>query len=398
MSLINGSWDKSWSEKLRTLRVQCRDPDDPRIIMGESTFQFMAINQDPSDFASGNFHHCLHDELCTHAQWREDDARVMGVGGRMYLAMTWPDDPAIPVDWAYDELYEVGRAGPNKDPHVDWFELSSFENMNILQDEVALKSERWSDEVKRTRLLGQPIRFSNRVHPLFTDLYQHWCTECAKQAYMNEGGTCSTCGNESIVAYNHVIDFPTNAWPVIYLLDPHPRKPHMMLWAMIDPNDDIWVIAEALVDGEPDEVRAKVDEIERGLNLYVPMRLGDPNMLRSPAGPRRGVTWLDEFTDVGLFIDLADNSDVGRGRVNEFLQVDPFTHRPRLHVHPRCEVTNLQMKRYVWDDYKHHLDKDQKQKAKDKNDDMPSLLKYLMNYGPSFDMLRSGIGRKVKVR
>jgi hypothetical protein len=49
-----------------------------------------------------------------------------------------------------------------------------------------------------------------------------------------------------------------------------------------------------------------------------------------------------------------------------------------------------QLSRYVWDDYRHADTRDQKQTPKDKYDDYPTLLKYLMNSDPSFTMLKQG--------
>ena len=42
LCLKDASWDRSWSEKLRILRVYCRDPEDPDTFIGESTIQFMS--------------------------------------------------------------------------------------------------------------------------------------------------------------------------------------------------------------------------------------------------------------------------------------------------------------------------------------------------------------------
>ncbi len=59
------------------------------------------------------------------------------------------------------------------------------------------------------------------------------------------------------------------------------------------------------------------------------------------------------------------------------------------------------MKRYVWDDFRRNTDRDQKQLPKDKHDDYPTLLKYLMNFEPSFAWLRDGapvISRRGKRR
>jgi phage terminase large subunit-like protein len=100
--LKDRQWEKSWSEKLRILTVTCRDPEDLNVVRGESTIQFTSFDQDPSDFASGDFHIVLHDEPPPLAIWTENEARTMRVAGRMLLSMTWPDDPSIPVDWIFD--------------------------------------------------------------------------------------------------------------------------------------------------------------------------------------------------------------------------------------------------------------------------------------------------------
>jgi len=130
--------------------------------------------------------------------------------------------------------------------------------------------------------------------------------------------------------------------------------------------------------------------MERDMGINVRMRIVDPNMARSPASAQRGVTWQDEFGAVGLTLDLADNSDVGRARVNEFLKPDRHTFRPRLRVHERCVKTAHQMKRYVWDEYRRSTDRDVKQTPKDKHDDFPSMLRYLMNAEPTFSYLHQG--------
>ena len=148
--------------------------------------------------------------------------------------------------------------------------------------------------------------------------------------------------------------------------------------------------AELLVEGTPDEVAEKVYKLERELKLNVRLRLGDPNMLRSPSGVKREVTWQQEFADAGLLVDLADDSDVGRGRLNEFLQPTEDQKAPRLHIHKRCTTAISQFKRYIWDDFRSPENRDLKQVPKDKNDDFPSMLKYHMNALPTFTYLTRG--------
>ena len=383
--LIGGSWEKSWSEKLRMLRIIYRDPDDPRHV-GESTIQFLSIDQDPSDFASGEFHIVLHDEPPNLAIWQENEARTMSVGGRMLLAMTWPDDPAIAVDWIFDKVYEPGHSD---DPDVECIVLDTTDNPNIDQDAIAAQARKWTEEIVRVRHRGQHIRFSNRIHPLFTDQTHWWCFVCGKPV-IEDAGKCRDCKSGNIVSYNHVEEFEAARWPTVFLIDPHPRKPHMMCWVQISPQDDWWEIAEVEVDGDPVDVRKRCDEIEMEHNLVVAKRLVDPNIARSPSGATRGVTWQDEFARAGLILDLADDSDVGRQRVNDMLVPDEHTLSPRYHIHPRCKTTIRQMKRYRWDDYKRQSERDLKQKPKERDDDYPTLLKYLGNVEPTFRWLREG--------
>ena len=166
--LIAGEWSKSWSEKYRTLRLYYRDTDTGNIL-GESTIQFMSYDQDAEDFASGDYHFILHDEPPKESIWNENLARVMRVDGTMFVAMTWPDDPAIPVDWLY-ELYEKAQ---QHDPSIEWYNLVTTDNPNLNQTAIAERSAQMSLTVRMARIYGQPIRMSNRVHPLFTDRTPH---------------------------------------------------------------------------------------------------------------------------------------------------------------------------------------------------------------------------------
>lgn len=397
--LVDGSWERSWSAKLRVLRVLCRDPENTDKVLGESTIQCMSFDQDPSDFASGDYHIIVHDEPPSLAIWRENEARTMRVDGRMILAMTWPDDPSINVDWLYNEVYEPGRT--QSDPNILWAELWSTENKNLRQEAVAQQAQKWSTEITNVRIFGRPIRFSNRIHLEFTDNTKTWCFKCEKSIIAvpderDEGKeiqreVCPHCQSENIVEFNHVQDFQTShTWPTVFVLDPHPRKPHMYIWVQISPSDDWFEVAEGQCEGDCVEVRKDVEKIERELGLTVVQRLMDPNMGQSPSGQKREITWQHEFGLAGLNCDLADDSSVGRARINTMLKVDPDTLQPRLVVHPRCRDTVYQMTRYVWDNFSTKVDKDVKETAKAKYDDRPTMLKYLANSEPNFRFLKNG--------
>jgi len=408
--LINEDWEASWKEAKRTLTVLCRDTENPDRILGHSTLQVMSKDQDPAKFASGEFHLIVMDEPPTYAIFRENRARVMSVGGRLLVGMTWPDDPTIPVDFIFDEIYEPGQPGPTKDEDIDCIQLVTTENTNIDQVSVAKSAAKMSEEERACRIGGKPIRFSNLIHPLFTDTDAWWCFTCHGEVLVVEE-SCTICHGQEVVLYNHVQDFPIDSqWPVIFLLDPHPRKPHMGMWVSVDGNDDYSVLGCLEVNDEPSVLKQHCDAFEREHNLSVVKRLGDRKMLNSYASSKREVNWQDEFAAAGLHLDFADQSDVGRVRLNEYLKPDPHTHRPRIRfrVDPferdaadamvfDCKRAVFQMKRFCWSDFKHADEKSQKQLANNKYDDYPALGRYLMNELPRCTMLRDG-GAIVKPR
>jgi hypothetical protein len=390
-SLIQASWDKSYSQKLRTLSMYCRDPEQPQKILGESSIQFMAHNQDPSDFASGDFDFVLFDEPSRYSIFRENQARTMRVAGNIFLAMTWPDDPEIAVDWIFDEFYDRAQPGPAKSPNYTWINLYTTDNPHLDQNAVAEQSSEWSEQTKLVRIYGQPIRFSKRVHPLFADQPQWWCYTCRK-VIAAVGERCP-CGSADVGTFCHVATFDhSRSWPTVFLLDPHPRKPHMGMWIQIDPSDNYEQIDEIECAGTAEDLAADVYERERELDLNVVFRFMDPNMRAtgSRAGEDRDLTWQDEFDMVGLPLALANDSRVGRGRVNRDLEPDRATQRPVIRIHSRCTTTIHQFKRYVWEDWRLNLEKAEKQVPKAKDDDYPTLWKYFENQEMTFTKANFG--------
>src|SRR5690606_14191736 len=111
--------------------------------------QFCSHDQDPQDMASGDFDIVLFDEPTKYAIWQENKARTMRVNGRMIMAMTWPDDPAIAVDWIFDELYEPGQPGPNKSPEHQWLELSTRENKNLDQRSININAANMDEATRK---------------------------------------------------------------------------------------------------------------------------------------------------------------------------------------------------------------------------------------------------------
>jgi len=383
--LVGGDWKKSYNTRTRMLNVRYLNPDTDKF-EGYSTIQFMSYDQDPENFASGDVHYCLHDEPPPFPIWRENRARVMrgGSGSTMVVSMTWPDNPASPVDWIFDEIYDKGMPGTLKHDDIEVINIFTTMNPHLDQTKVAESASLMTKTEKSTRIYGLPIRFSNRIHPDFTNQDKWWCYECGNITLVDSDDKCSDCKSHEVGIYNNVeICIPNTHYPCICLLDPHPRKPHFLLWVQVTPNEDYEVIASLQVEGGAESVRDEVKLIEEQLQHKYITRIMDPNMGAQPSGAKRDLTWQMEFDNVGLHFDLGDDSSVGRARLNDFIRPDRNFRRTRLRVDPSCDDVIFQMMRYVWADHKNAENKDISQVPLQKHDDFPTLLKYLMNYLPA---------------
>lgn len=394
--LLDGSWEKSWLSRTRTLKVLKRDPKNLDTILGISKLQFMSHEQDPQDFASGDFQRVLMDEPPRYRIFTENQARVMRANGVLKLAMTWPDDPSIPVDWIFDEVYEPGQIGPAKNADTLWLNLYSTDNPYIDQESLGRQAEKWSAEMRSIRIEGKPIRFSNLIYPLFTKQDDWWCFACGKRVYpkvVDGEPRCGVCLGNEVTVYTHVTEDDIDTFhPCVMVLDPHPRKPHMFSFFQIDPNDDWLQFDELEVDGSPEEAVDAVEALEEKHSASVVARYIDPNMGRSPSSAaNREETWQDAFADDGLRCELADDANTGLQKVNKLFAPDDRTRKPRIRIHRRCKNTIYQLQRFSWAEWKGVKDeRDVKQVPRDKYNDYGTNLKYLINAQLTFDLLRRG--------
>src|SRR5690606_33004484 len=153
-----------------------------------SHIQFMSYDQDPADFASGDFHFILHDEPPKELIWTENLVRAARVDGTVMLSMTWPDDPSTPVDWIIDRVDVKCIPGPEHDPTYEKVEMFATENMNLNKDAIAQMAKNLTAAERSTRIYGQHLRLSNRIHPLFTDTEHSWCFACAMSGEQKRDG------------------------------------------------------------------------------------------------------------------------------------------------------------------------------------------------------------------
>lgn len=387
--LLRGSWEDSYSEKYRTLTLT-----------NGSTVQFMSYTQEIGDLKGASLHFILNDEGGPEGHYRENKMRTLDVGGRIYTALTPPDEESSAWEyaWIYDQVYERGLPGGGKDPNIDAFTLFTQDNRILDARDIAEIGRNLTATQREVRFHGRFLHLSGRIYSLFTERPQWWCFSCKAVILPDDALKCTTCDSTSVVQFCHAVEpfeIP-GGWPVVMVLDPHDRKPHALAWYAIDQSDDIWQIAELEVDAEPLGVRERVDQLEEALGIMVMRRLIDPNMGASPSrqgGGRRGRTVRDDFDEVGLRCDLADdNLQTARYALRELLKPDPHTHQPRFHVFHSCPATLFDFGHYVWDEWSRYSSelRDPKPKPREKHDDFPACAQYLVNDRPTFRGLRMG--------
>jgi hypothetical protein len=175
-------------------------------------------------------------------------------------------------------------------------------------------------------------------------------------------------------------------WPIVFVIDPHPRKKDAMGWFAITPSDDVVLVAEAEADGTADDVKRVVDDTERRLGLYARKRLMDPNIATETNDKLgRGWTIRRAYDDAGLRCDLAsDEINVGIQNVQDLLKPDVRTRRPRFRCFSTCQRFIYGMTHWSWDEWTRSGDKEPKEKVRDKAKDFPDLIRYLANDRPAY--------------
>lgn len=197
----------------------------------------------------------------------------------------------------------------------------------------------------------------------------------------------------------HIKDFVykrEERFPVIAVLDPHDRLPHHVIWAHVDPQDDLYVDYEMIVHCElPDlAVKIKAVEVERGYRMK--RRLIDPNFGKSPAASGSNLSVMQELARNGCpFYEANDNKELGHMLVREQLHYNmekPVTavNKPKIFFsRDRAPKTVRSMKNYQYQEWqgKTKEDKDAKEVQKDKDAHGADCVRYLVISKPNFSRM-----------
>ena len=399
--LVGGTWEKAYSEKYRTLHVAvdtfwqgphgevCRTS-------GVSKVSFLSYDQELSAFTGASLHWIGHDELPPADIYRENRMRTLDVQGQVVTGFTPPDEIGIAradVVWFYDEVYERGLPGPDKHPRIDTITLYTEANTVLNAADIAALAARMTEAQREVRLHGKFLHLTGVVYALFTVYEAWWCFRCARRV-LPLAGVCGHCRGDDLGPFCHVIEpFPVPpTWPVVFIIDPHPRKKDAMGWFAVAPSDDLYLIGELETDGTATEVAREVRGWEEAHHVHPVRRLMDPNIATETNDKLgRGWTLRRAYDEVGLRCDLAtDDVIVGIENVQDLLKPDARTRAPRFRAFRTCPRFIHGMTHWSYDEWARPGDREPKESVRDKLKDFPDLIRYLANDRPTFAGLTMG--------
>lgn len=400
--LVGGTWERAYNAAHRTLHTSTDSSwvgsDGARWqVRAHNTCEFLAYNQDLSDFAGKSLHLVIHDELPPADVYRENRMRTLDTKGRVLTAFTPPDEGGQSVGdvaWFYEHIYQRGLPGPGKDPGIDtvilWTERNSVLPIETLDD----LTRSYTDEQRRARLHGEFIHLGGVVYKLFTPHEQTWCFRCAKTV-LPVGDTCPTCTSQDLVAFTHVVEpFEVpKTWPVVMVIDPHPRKADAVGWFALSPSDTIYMIHEMEQAGTADEVVREIKAWENEAHVHPVLRLMDPNIATETNDKlQRGWTLRRAYDEAGLRCDMAvDEVNAGIDAVTHLLRPDAYTRRPAFQVFNACRRFIHGMQHWAWGDWaRDDGTRDVKERVRERHKDFPDLVRYLAMSRASFRGLRGG--------
>ena len=187
------------------------------------------------------------------------------------------------------------------------------------------------------------------------------------------------------------------SWPRVCIIDPHPRKPIMVLWIAVNPDNQAYVYRE-LWERRLDTVAKVADEIHRlektdlGREPVV-LRLIDTSAQEQEK--TSGETVRMQFGQHGLFCHLAQkrNAQAGYDAIKDALERGPFEwDEPMLMVFNCCPKTKSDFMNFSFDDWQSDKQRDlmgEKDAYRKTHDDAIDCIRYYYQGRLDYHRLKS---------
>lgn len=337
--LLGGSWASAYTDRYHMLRG-----------VGGSYIDMLTYDQDYSVAESVTLDGIWADEEMPIRFYAGSLPRLMARNGRIWLTVT----PLHKMSWA------IQFWNKTDDPNIEVFKLGFDDNPHLNEEWKNTFIATCPEDEKAARLRGEFLEFGGLVYKEL-DSQLHYLPDWKA---------------------------PDVFCPVVFALDPHPRKPSVGTWTMVCPNDTLVVFDEIEIAGTATDIVKAIRAKEAHHKFPTQLRLIDPAANKQVSGIGSSLTTLGEFENAGMGFSMADNSEAGYNAVHEYLQydktraVDALNH-PRLYFTSDASKTWQGMKDLMWDEYRFANEmRDPKERIKDFHKDFPDCVRYTVVQRP----------------
>lgn len=333
------AWENSYDSKYHILKLR-----------GGGMIDFMSYDQAASKSESVELDGVMGDEEMPEDIYSATLARLISRNGRFWMTVT----PLYGISWAMQFL-------DNLDPQVEVFNFSIYDNPYLSEKAVKEFEDSVPEHEKEARLHGRFMELQGLVYK-----------ELSRDIHL--------LGE----------DHPAPGLPVIFTMDPHPRKATVMTWSYVNRKGDVVFFDELEMKGTAREVALAIRHKESLHPARTLMRIIDPAAKAQGSNLAFETDTLKEFEKEGMSFSLADNSDAGYNAVHEYLSYDVTRplggmNRPRCFFTKNVPKTWFGMTHLLWDEwaFKKAM-RDDKEKIKDYKKDFPDCVRYTLAIRPSF--------------
>lgn len=302
-SLIDGSWEASWSER------------EKRLTLANGSFlEIMNYEQHLDAFAGASRHFIHFDEEPPKAIWTECKFRLMDTGGHWWITMT----PVEGMTWVYDDIYEPIIEG--KDTKTGLIEVDVEENTYLSPVEIEDTLAGLDEEELKARKSGKFVQIGGLIFKKF---------------------------NPEV----HVIGklkFLPRGWTIQASMDHGFNNPTAILWHMVSPDGVVVTFKEHYRnEWTIRQHAAHIKEVEKEIHEMTPAQLQSIMYWCDPAMRQRGAVTGNsvelEYKMLGV-LATPSNNDVKTG----LARMLGYMNHGKWFISEDCPNLLREMRRYRW--------------------------------------------------
>lgn len=356
--LVGGSWSDAWNVKFSVLRLRNGDQIDA-----------LSYDVEVDKFETVSLHSCWADEKIPEDIYDATLGRLLRTNGYFWNTVT----PVNGMPWILRRIWGVNEADMQS-----WV-IGMDENPYLTVEAKDRICAQWSPEEREARRTGKPMQFQGLVYP-----------ELEESVHMTDAK-------------------PESHWPLLFVMDAHPRKPAQMVWMAVGPGGALLAIDELAMKGTPKELAEAIFRKEYALRQWiggmggvpqgpdriykgVRKRFIDLSALTLDSDIQDHYDLLAEFRKAGLPFSIANRSSKGYSDVKTYLYTDKtkpigLFNQPMLRFcRGRVPQTWFSMTHLIYDEFQRRGSRDVKEKVKDWGKDPADCVRYLCVEHPTFEM------------